>query len=117
MNILFENIVSDKTLLWGFLLSFITIIGCFVYIVLSYNHLPPLIPLYNQMPWGPSRLAQKIEIFIPLSIAASIFIFNLLFSSIFYKKIPLTSRIICITSFLVSLFALLAVVRTLQLVI
>ncbi|MDO8657933.1 MAG: hypothetical protein Q7K55_04285 [Candidatus Levybacteria bacterium] len=117
MNALFKNIFSDKTLFWGFLSSFILILANFSYTLFSYINLPPYIPLYNQMPWGEKRLGEKPEIFLPVLIATFIFIFNMILVIFLYKKIPILARILCITGFLSCFFALLVVIRTLQLVI
>lgn len=117
MNTIIKNIKSDKTLFWGFSISFILIAFNTLYVYIHYKHLPPLVPLYNQMPWGDYRLGQKPEIFIPIAIAAAIFLFNLSLSSILHKKMPLTSRISCITVILISIFVLLIILRTLNLVI
>ncbi|OGH42461.1 MAG: hypothetical protein A3H79_04355 [Candidatus Levybacteria bacterium RIFCSPLOWO2_02_FULL_36_8b] len=117
MNALFKNIKSDKILLWSTVLSLFLILFNLAYTLFSYSSLPPLVAIYNQMPWGEGRLGLKIEIFIPVIIAFLIFISNLIFSGIFYNKMPLISRILCTTNLLTSFLSLLIVARTIRLVV
>lgn len=117
MNALFKNIKSDKILLWSTNISLFLILFNLAYTLFSYSSLPPLVAIYNQMPWGEGRLGLKIEIFIPVVITFLIFIGNLIFSGIFYNKMPLISRILCTTNLLTSFLALIIVVRTIRLVV
>lgn len=111
------KIASDKIFFWSFLLSLSFILLGAIYTLFSYSKLPPVIPLYNQFPWGEARIGAKIEIFIPGSVAFFIFLINLFLSSYLYKKMPLISRIFCITSLLTNFFALIIVVRLIRLII
>lgn len=111
------KITSDKIFTWTFLLSLSFILFSAVYTFFSYSKLPPVIPLYNQLPWGESRLGQKMEIFIPIGVAFFISLINLYLSSAFYKRMPFISRIFCITSLLINFFALIIVIRAIRLII
>lgn len=111
------KITSDKIFFWSFLLSLLFILFSTVYTLFSYSKLPPIIPLYNQLPWGEARIGTKIEIFIPGIIAFFIFLINLFLSSALYKKMPFISRILCVTSLLTNFFALIIVVRAIRLII
>ncbi len=112
-----NQIKSDKIMLFGFSIGIFLIIISLIFILLTYSKLPPFIPLFNQMPWGEGRLGGLIEIFIPLVIALVIFLINISLASLFYLKIPLISRILCVTSLLVSIFMTLLTIRTIQLAI
>lgn len=116
MKIFFKNIKSDKILAYGFSISSMFIFLNIIYVIFFYTSLPPAIPLFNQMPWGEARLGTKWQIFIPVFMALLIFIGNLFLSSVFYKKIPLISRMLAVTSFLICFFALLFSARTIQLI-
>lgn len=111
------KITSDKIFFWSFLLSLLFILLSAVYTIFSYSKLPPVIPLYNQFPWGEARIGTKIEIFIPESVAFFIFLINLFLSIAFYKKMPFISRIFCITSLLTNFFALIIIIRAIRLII
>lgn len=112
----FDDVRNDKVLFRGFALNFFIIILTLLYILLSFRNLPPFLPLFNQLPWGEQRITESVWIFaIPL-LSLIVFTFNLIYSEITYKKIPLLARIMVVTSFIVSLLSLLFVVRTIQLV-
>lgn len=97
-------------------LSLIFILITFLYILLEYRNLPPLIPLFNQLAWGEKRLSPTWGIFIPPVIVVIILIINSLLSSVIYKKIPLLGRMLSITAFIISLLTFLFIVRTIQLI-
>lgn len=117
MNAFFKYIRADRILYAGFLISSVFILLTIAATLLFYRSLPPFIPLYNQLPWGESRLGTRIEIFIPSFMGILIFGANIILSSLFYSKIPLVARIFSITSLLVSLFLLLFIIRLIQLMV
>lgn len=85
-------------------------------IVFFYLSLPELIPLFNQMPWGESRLASKLALFLPVIIATSFCLLNLTLLAKLYERIPLISRMLSIASLLIALLSAILIFRTLQLV-
>lgn len=112
----FNDVRGDRVLFRGFAINFFIILLTFLYILLSFRNLPPFLPLFNQLPWGEQRIAETIWIFIIPFLSFIIFILNLIYSELTYRKIPLVPRILVVTSFIVSILALLFVVRTIQLV-
>jgi hypothetical protein len=114
MNGFFKNILGDKTAQRGFIFCIAIIVLSIVYVAFYYNSLPPLIPLFNQLPWGEQRLSKTIGIFIPPLIALLIFLVNLIIASKFYAKLPLIARMLAITSFLISILTFLFIIRTVQ---
>lgn len=116
MKEIFKTIKKDKILSVSFALSAILLFLNSIYIALFYNHLPPFLPLFNQLPWGEKRVGTKPEVFIPTVIVFAVFVTNIFISSLLYAKTPLISRILCITTLLVSLFAFLFTIRTIGLV-
>jgi hypothetical protein len=78
--------------------------------------LPPIVPLFNQLPWGDARLGAKYEIFLPLVITTVFFLFNSFLPRKLYSNMPLVSRILGITTLLCALLSLVFVIRTLQLI-
>lgn len=116
MKKLFSKIMNDKITLWGCIASILLIFLNGLYTLLSYSSLPPFVPLFNQMPWGEARLETREQIFMPIAIVMIITVGNFLLASLLYEKIPLISRILSITTALVSFFALLFLVRTIQLI-
>src|SRR5438270_10524662 len=94
MNATFKQLIEDKITFWSFLLSLILLLAASIYIFINLSRLPPLLPLYNRMPWGYTRLGEKFEIFIPVSILIIFYIVNIISASIVYKKAILLSRMI-----------------------
>jgi len=116
MNDLINTIRQDNIAQKSFSLSFVVIFLTLIYILIYYQNLPPFLPLFNQFPWGDKRLSITIGIFIPPIIALSILVLNLFFSSFIYKKTPLLSRILAVTSFLITILTFLFIIRTIQIV-
>ncbi len=116
MNEVTNIVKADKIIRWGMTFSFILILSQAGLLAVFYLKLPPVIPLFNQLPWGEDRLGAKYEFLLPLFITATFFIFNYILLKKLYKATPLVSRIIGITTFLASLLSFIFVIRTLQLI-
>lgn len=112
----FKNLKEDRLIKRLFILSFALLAITLVAILIYYSKLPPLIPLYNQLPWGEARLSPTPGIFIPLIISLLIFILNIFLSAFAYSISPLISRLFSVTSFLTSLITSLFVFRTIILI-
>jgi hypothetical protein len=117
MKEFFKDVRSDRLTFRVFIATFIVILLPLPYILFFYRNLPPYLPVFNQLPWGQSRIAPPWEIFLPSLISLLILIFNLVLSSVLYKKTPLVSRMLAIVSFIISTLTLLFVFRTIQIVI
>ena len=102
-----------------FYTSFVTLFFLIISIILmifSYSNLPPLIPIFNSMPWGISRLYDtRIIIFSPL-ILVGIVVLNTTVGLSIYKNFTLLSRIISFNSLLFCLLATLAYLQILFLI-
>lgn len=112
----YKQIKADKITRIAMTVSFVLILLHIVYLAFFYFNLPPLIPLYNQMPWGEARLGSRLEVLIPVGLTMTFFVVNYFFLAKLYNTMPLVSRIIGITTMLVSLLAFIFIVRTLQLI-
>src|SRR3989338_9658447 len=106
MNDACSKIKEDKVFFFPWLFTLLCITANIFIILVFYGNLPPCLPLFNQMPWGEKRLGIKSEIFIPTIIAFTISISNLALSFFFFFKMPLVSRILCVTILLMAFFAL-----------
>lgn len=113
----FKYLKEDRLILRLYILAFVLIVATVAYIFINYNKLPPLLPIFNQLPWGERRLSVTPGIFIPSIIVSVIFVFNTFISAIIYSNSPLISRMLAITSFLTALLTFLFIVRTIQLII
>lgn len=112
----FKILKQDKLLKRLFIASFVLLLITVLYIFLNFRDLPPLLPVFNQLPWGEKRLSPTPGIFIPSIVVFVIFIFNIIASSLSYSKSPLIARMFAVTSFLISLLTLLFIVRTIELI-
>jgi hypothetical protein len=112
MKNLINNIKADKLAFRGFIISLLLTFLTILYILLNYSNLPPLIPVFNQLPWGNSRLVSINGIFIPVIIFIIILIFNILFTSLVYSKNPLIARIVAAVTLILAMMNLLFIVRT-----
>ncbi|SRR6266568_7345236 len=112
-----SNLVkADKIVRWGMTFSFSLLILQAILLGVFILKLPPLVPLFNQLPWGDSRLGASYEIFLPLVITAVFFLFNYFLIKKLYITMPLVSRIIGITTLLSAILSFIFVIRTLELI-
>lgn len=113
----FKYIKQDRLILRLFILSFILVALAFIYALINYTKLPPLLPIFNQFPWGEKRLSITPGIFIPPFVALGILILNVFLSAYSYEKSPLIARLFAVTTCLTGLLTLLFIIRTITLVI
>lgn len=117
MNTFFKSIISDRILVFSSLCSMFFLFLTIIIVFFSFYNLPPFIPLFNQMPWGVERLGTKEQIFVPIIICFVIGIINTILANYIYQKMPLVSRILCITTFLITILLFLFIFRTIQIII
>jgi hypothetical protein len=86
------------------------------YLIFSLPKLPPLLPVFNQLPWGVERLGTTYSIFLPLVVALICSVTNLILASITYSSMPLIARIMGFSSFLVMLLCFIFTLRTILLI-
>lgn len=116
MNEFFSHIRNDRILLYSFSSTLTFLLITLVYSFFFLRFLPPLIPLFNQMPWGEARIGNTWQLFIPAGIVFVVLITNSFLALYLYSKIPLLSRIVSATGLLIAFLALLFIVRTVGLV-
>ncbi len=116
MNAVIRDLIQDKIIRWS--LYGISGLALFtlLYLLIIYTHLPPFLPLFNQLPWGEARLGIRLAVFLPFVIALLFAFVNLLIARVIYGTIPLISRMLGITSFLVLLITFIFLFRMTQLV-
>lgn len=116
MNAAFSHIKADKIIRYGMGVSFLILMIHAIYLGISFFSLPPMVPLFNQMPWGDARLGTRIEILLPLIITGAFFGLNYFLMAKLYSTMPLVSRILCITVLLTTILSFIFIIRTLQLI-
>nr|MBI5455649.1 hypothetical protein [Candidatus Levybacteria bacterium] len=112
MKSFINNIKADRWTFRGFNISLILTFLTIIFILFNYKNLPPLIPIFNQLPWGTQRLTQTSGIFIPVAVFGIIFLINIIFSSFVYLKNPLIARIVSAITFIIAILNFLFIART-----
>ncbi len=113
----FKDIIQDKTIASAVFINIFFIFATTAYILFFYKKLPPLVPIFNQLPWGEQRLGDTLTIFIPVFVALLILSINIPISTIIYNKIPLISRMLSAISLLVGILTFLFIIKTITLII
>lgn len=113
-----NNVKRDRITFNLFIISFIVLLISVFIILINFKNIPPLIPIFNQLPWGDQRLTPSFGIFIPIILLVLTFIFNFGFSSFLYSKNnPLLGRIIASVTLLVTVMNFIFILKTLLLII
>lgn len=112
----FRVLTADKITRAALALTIILFVIQAGLLIFSYANLPPLIPIFNQLPWGVERLGTRFSIFLPFSVAIICSATNLILASITYNSMPLVARVMGVTSFLVALLCLIFTLRTILLI-
>ena len=117
MSVLSKQIFADKIIRWGTCATLVLLGLHALYLGIFYRMLPPLVPLFNQLPWGDSRLGTRLEILLPWIITVVFLCVNYFIMTKLYSTMPLVARILSITTLLASLLAIIFIFRTIQLII
>lgn len=113
----FKTLLSDAIIRYVVFATSTAAVAQLVIALVFFKSLPPFIPLFNQQPWGEQQLAQNGEIFLPILFTFTIFAINILLASFLYEKMPLISRLLCMTSLFVAFFSFLLIARTVLLIV
>jgi hypothetical protein len=116
MKEIFKHVKGDKIIKWGLTTVVAILVLEIAWIALFYFSLPPVIPLFNQMPWGESRLGAKPAIFLPTMITLAFLMLNFSLITRLYEKIPLVSRMLCVTTLLIALLSFIFIIKTMSII-
>ena len=111
-----QGLFYDKLIRQTTIVSSVLLIISLASILLIFTHLQPFVPLFNQSTWGVLRLANKSLLFLPVGIAITFSIVNLIVAKYVASTMPLVSRILAITAALCSLLVFSFLIRTFQLI-
>jgi hypothetical protein len=76
-----------------------------VYLIYKFNDLPPQVPLYYSLPWGESQLASASQLFFLPTFSIIFGLINNLLAATIFAKITLLSKLLVITSLLISILS------------
>lgn len=106
----------DKAVKYSLIASGIIFILLLGLLGFEYNKLPPVIPLFNSLPWGRSRLMPSQFIFIIPAFLISVALVNMVFFRVLYRKYTLLARMLSVNIFLAVLLSIFACIQILLLV-
>lgn len=112
MKELLEDLRADSLIWRGTLLTIAILIISIVYTAFIYHLLPPVIPLFNQLPWGQERLAEKIGIILPVGFTLCAVIVNNVLATTLQKTLPLVGRLLIITSIILTILLMIFLIKT-----
>lgn len=116
MSVRNSFIVRDSSIKYPFFLCIFFLTIQVILIAIFYSSLPPLIPLFNSLPWGENRLALSQLIFLVPTVSIVVIFLNLYIAKLIYTKHTLVARILTVNGFLVSLLGFFALVQILLLI-
>lgn len=109
-----ETLVPDKLGRTSYLIGLIITMVMVAVIAFLYNRLPRSIPLYYSLPWGESRVAPRIMIYLLPLMAMAFFVLNLVLGLIESKLSPLLPRVLAVATAVMALMCLMALLFIIQ---
>lgn len=113
-----EILVPDKFGRTSYISALLLIIIMIVAISLLFGKMPPSVPLYFTLPWGETRLAPKIMLYLLPGISMVFLSFNLGLGRLAAKLSPLLPRVLAVSTAIVTsmmVISLLGIVQSLVL--
>ncbi|MBI5044992.1 MAG: hypothetical protein HZC02_03635 [Candidatus Levybacteria bacterium] len=116
MKTYIKKLSLDKAIWWSIILSTVFLFLSILFIVFTYSLLPPVIPIFNQLPWGTERLVTKIGILIPVGFSFIYLITNIVLTHVIYERSAMLGRMLNLSSLLMSTLTTIFVFKTIQLI-
>lgn len=107
----FRYLFIDNFVKICFIASLLFLIPLVALVVFTIQNFPPMIPLFNSMPWGEERLAPSIALYAFPVVLVCIFIGNVVGAALLYKRYTLIARILLFNT---ALFLMLSTLAYLQ---
>jgi len=117
MKNFFKKLQQDSVLNWSFWITLLLIFLMVGGIAATLSNLPPVVPLYNNMPWGYGRLGRSYELFFIPGLVLAVCILNTIIGLRLVKNIPLLARFLFLTMVCLALFTSIFLGRLILLVI
>lgn len=86
------------------------------FILLRFNDLPQLVPLYYSQPWGESQLAPVSSLFLLPVFSIGLLLLNSVLAAFYLRSVQLFSYLLLVSSFVFSLFSFITVFNIINLV-
>lgn len=113
----FINLIThDNAVKYSFISSVVFLMLLTALLIFQYNKFPPIVPLFNSLPWGKSRLVPtQMILIIPIFLTIITGTNVLLFSSL-YKKYTILSRMLSVNILLSVVLTFIAFIQIILLV-
>lgn len=111
-----DLILHDNALKYSFFSSTGLFVLFMIVFIFQYGKLPPLVPLFNSLPWGKSRLVPVQIIFLVPTFLIVISGFNLFLTHRLYKRYTILARMLSVNILLAVILALIAYIQIILLV-
>lgn len=98
-------------------LSFVLCLGSILCIVLVWNRLPPIVPLWYSKPWGLERLTNPLWLFLLPSSALIITGINIYIASILTSEYLVFSQTLSLSSLVISALSTITLLKSIFIVI
>ncbi len=115
-HIEWNHIKSNWIIVWTHRLVLLLTISQLLSIISIFNRLPPSVPLWYSRPWGTDQLAPAIYLFVLPGITVGIHIVNTVFAMYITTEYLIFTQSLFLSSLVVSLLALVAVLKIIFLV-
>lgn len=100
-----SKLSSDKFFFWSFIACLFSILLEVVLILVSWHKLPPQLPLFYLHPWGDTRLASPVELWILPAISAGFTLINFALALTFSGESKFLPRVLVAASLVITIAA------------
>ena len=87
-----------------------------LWLIIFWQRLPPLVPLWYSRPWSSDRLVPPFYLLIPILASIFIYAINIFVANKFAPDHPMFARVLFLTSALISIITMIIVVRVIMLI-
>jgi hypothetical protein len=111
-----KEIFKDNTSKTAIILAALTYLLSFIFYLLSFNRLPPEVPLFYSRYWGEEQLAQKGFLILLPGLSFLVLVLNFLIASRLFNKEKLLAQILLWSATVFSILATVTLVKIILLV-
>lgn len=111
MNVNFNHIFKDKSIRYSLFLAGALCMLQVIFISVFYFKLPPVIPLFNSLPWGESRLSPVQTFFMVPALLLIFVIINAFLAGNTHRRYALVSRMLALNILLAAVLSTIAIVQ------
>lgn len=111
-----SKLSSDKFFLWSLIVCLFSVLLGAALILVSWHKLPPQLPLFYLHPWGETRLASPIELWLLPAISAGFTFINFVLALTFSGESKFLPRVLVAASLIIAISACYDIFKIISLV-